>query len=139
MTRIDSITREEMEDLISSGEWGKIGEDQLRTLQDWLQITTNLWAGMVDGELICVYGIAAPNFLSDHAYFWLWTTDRIKEHEFIFVRRSQMVVKELLSQYELLIGHCERGAKESQRWLKWLGAKFGKADGDMIPFEIRRA
>lgn len=139
MTVIEPISHDQMQDLISANVWGKITGSDSEKLQDVLSFTTSMWGGWVDGKLLCVYGVAAPTFFSDRAYFWVWVTDHVQDHEFIFVRRSQMVVKGLLEHYRTLFGHCERGADRSKRWLKWLGAEFAKAEGDMIPFEIRRS
>lgn len=138
MTLIESVSRRRMQSLISSGEWGKLSEDQLKRLQDSIAATTHFWIGMVDKDLICAFGIAEPSFLTDRAYFWVWPTEKLQKHVFVFTRRSQIVVKDLLVRFETLFGHCDTTEPGSKRWLKWLGAKFGEADGAMIPFEIRR-
>jgi hypothetical protein len=108
------------------------------TMADSLRISNTIWIGKVDGELACVWGVVLPTIMSDRAYLWLWTTEKIKEHPFVFVRRAQIVVAELLKEYSVVVGHTVVGARNSIRWLKWLGAKFGEPDGDLIPFQIGR-
>jgi hypothetical protein len=107
-------------------------------MADSLRISNTIWIGKVDGELACVWGVVLPTIMSDRAYLWLWTTEKIKEHPFVFVRRAQIVVAELLKEYSVVVGHTVVGARNSIRWLKWLGAKFGEPDGDLIPFQIGR-
>ena len=139
MTQIESISREEMLDLISSGTWGMVDEDKMKTIKDSLLVSTHLWIGLVDKDLICAFGVAQPSLISERAYFWVWATEKLRDHVFIFTRRSQMVVADLLNQFPTLFGFCDTSEPGAERWLRWLGAKFGPSEGDMIPFEIRRA
>lgn len=139
MTRIEQVSREELLRLISSGEWGKVEDKDAKKLEDFLTVTSQFWIGAVGNDIICAFGIAPPTFLSDQAYFWVWATNKLKDHVFIFTRRSQIVVRELLKQFPILFGHCDTDEPGSKRWLTWLGAEFQRAEGDMIPFVIRRA
>lgn len=139
MTRIEQVSREELNSLISSGMWGKLTDNETKGLQDFLPASSQFWIGAVGEDIICAFGVAPPSFLSNQAYFWVWTTEKLKDHVFIFTRQSQMVVKNLLEKFPVLFGHCDTAEPNSKRWLKWLGAEFEKADGDMIPFVIRRA
>jgi len=139
MTKIEKVSREEIERLISSGEWGTLDDTQRARLASSLSATTKFWVGLVNNDLICAFGIATPTLISNRAYFWVWTTEKLKDHLFIFTRRSQIVVKTLLEEVDALYGYCDTSIPGSQRWLKWLGAEFEEPEGEMIPFEIRRA
>jgi hypothetical protein len=97
-----------------------------------------LWRGEVDGQLACIWGLIPGSLLSDHAYIWLYTTELVQEHQFIFVRYSQLMIKEMLKEYEFITGNTVAGEDRSIRWLKWLGAEFGMPKGKLIPFVIRR-
>ena len=119
-----------MEDLISKGIWGSIEDKASKNLDRWLRNTTAMWVGYIDQDVICVFGVVPPTLLSDRAYLWLWATDKVVGNEFIFVRKSQMVVKELLKRFHKLYGVCEASAERSQRWVKWLGGEFGKSNLD---------
>jgi len=96
-----------------------------------------VWVGWDDEEILCCYGLIPPTLLSDRAYLWLYTTEYLKEHLFILVRHSQRAIADALREYPLLVGHCRIGSSKSLRWLRWLGAEFGGAQGDLIPFEIK--
>lgn len=101
-------------------------------------MSTQVWTGLVDGEIACVWGVAPPTFLSTQAYLWLYTTELVKEHQFIFVRHSQKIIEKLLKEYELIVGICAVEAENSQRWLRWLGAVFEGSDGKHVMFKIRK-
>jgi hypothetical protein len=97
-----------------------------------------LWRGEVDGQLACIWGLIPGSLLSNNAYIWLYTTDIVQEHQFVFVRYSQIMIQEMLKEYEFIVGNTEAGADRSIRWLKWLGAEFQQPKGKLIPFVIRR-
>jgi hypothetical protein len=100
--------------------------------------SVQLYRGEIDGEIICVFGLMPPTLLSDRAYLWMWHNEKIKEHSFVVIRESQLAVEEMLRDYAVLVGHCHRDRPQSRKWLRWLGAEFGQADGTRVPFEIRR-
>jgi hypothetical protein len=98
-----------------------------------------LWEGRIDGKTACVWGLVPPTLLSDAAYLWMHVDeDVVQENQFVFVRHSQRVVEEMLTQFPSIVGHCAIGRERSIRWLKWLGAEFGHPEGTMLPFQIRR-
>ena len=97
-----------------------------------------IWMGTYDDKPACVLGLIPPTLLSSQAYLWLYTTDVIKGHEFLFVRYSQIMVDAMLEEYDEIVGHTRIAETRSIRWLKWLGAKFGKPNGLYAPFVIRK-
>jgi hypothetical protein len=103
-------------------------------------MSSAIWVGLIDDQLACIWGLIPPSLMSNQAYLWLYTTDVIKEHQFILVRHSQLVMEEILKRYKSVVGHVlvGKGDSKSVRWLKWLGAKFGEPDGQGVPFRIVR-
>jgi hypothetical protein len=135
MTRIRRLSAGEAKNLIED----MILNDQEDKIMDFcLLMSTVIWAGFVDGGLACIWGVIPPTLLSAQAYLWLYTTDLIKDHQFLLVRHSQMVIDEILEEYPSIVGHAIMGSDKSIRWLKWLGAKFGEPHGTSIPFRITR-
>lgn len=108
-------------------------------LMECYRLSAIVWAGMVEGEPACLWGLIPPTLMSDQAYLWLLTTDLVEDHKFLFVRHSQRFVEIMLQQYPRIIGHCETSATQSIRWIKWLGGRFGEPEGKRIPFTIRKA
>ena len=124
--------------------WALLYTDHLATLTKDAQETmrrsvmnsSRLWVGIIDEKLVCCWGLIPPSFLSDTAYLWLYTIDGFDEHIFIFIRKSQRAVEEILKAYPVIVGHCVVGHDKSIRWLRWLGAKFGEPQGQLLPFRI---
>jgi hypothetical protein len=109
------------------------------TMHRSIMNSSQVWLGYDDDHILAFWGLIPPTFLSDRAYLWLYTTEHFHSHIFMFVRHSQRVVKEMLEEYPIIVGHGAVGADRSLRWLKWLGAEFIEAepDGKLIRFEIR--
>jgi len=106
---------------------------------DWcIYMSLDMWAGFIDERMAAIWGLIPPTLLSTQAYLWLWTTDVIKDHQFILIRHSQLVMEKMLKDYPSIVGHAVVGNDKAIRWLKWLGAKFGEPCGNAIPFRIRR-
>lgn len=137
-TSVSAISRQKVSELISSMAMGNLSEVEIEAFKRYVLVSSKLRAGVVDGKLICLWGLIPPTMLSDQAYLWLHTTEAAQEHEFILVRRSQIEIKAMLEEFPRIIGHCEVGAEQSIRWLRWLGASFGDHDGRLVPFEIVR-
>ena len=114
--------------------------DEAWAMEYCFDMSTCIWVGLIDGQLACIWGLIPPTLLSNQAYLWLYTTDIIKEHQFVLVRHSQLVMEEILRRYESVVGHVimGKGDSKSVRWLKWLGAKFGEPDVRGVPFRITR-
>jgi hypothetical protein len=101
-------------------------------------MSTAIWVGYIDEQIACIWGLIPPTFLSGQAYLWFLTTDVIKEHQFILVRHSQLVMEKMLEAYPSIVGHATVGDKKAIRWLKWLGAEFGYPQGTGVPFRINK-
>jgi hypothetical protein len=135
MTEIEQITLQEAERLVRTI---RFDEYSKKTMDFCLLMSTGMWAGFIDGELACIWGVIPPTLMSNQAYLWLYTTDVIKEHQFILIRHSQRVMEEILKEYSSVVGHAIIGSDKSIRWLKWLGAEFGPPQGIALPFRITR-
>jgi hypothetical protein len=107
-------------------------------MNEWMYRSTEIYYGLVDGEPACVWGFIQPTVLSTTAYLWLLTTDIAAEHKFLFVRHSQLFIKEALEHWPTIIGNTAIDDRKAIRWIKWLGGAFGDPDGRWLPFTIRR-
>lgn len=109
-------------------------------LKRYLRVSVESWTGLIDGQVVCVWGLIAPTILSDRAYLWMLTTNLVDEHPFVFVRHSQMVIRDILQYYRYIEGHVISDADRSVRWLKWLGFKItSERHGRWTKFELRAA
>lgn len=121
------------------------GEPPLTNLMDTLKLSAlamqsvEVQSGYIDGQLACVWGLMPPSLLSQRAYLWLYVTDVVKEHTFIFIRQSQIAIKRMLEDYPELYGEIEIDNYKAITWLRWLGASLGEPFDGRIPFTIRRS
>jgi len=135
MTRIDKLSPSEAAKMLEGIAFSEVEQ---KTMDFCLLMSTTIWGGYIEDKLICIWGVIPPTLMSYQAYLWLYTTDHLKEHQFIFVRHSQLVIEQVLKEYPSIVGHVVIGADKSIRWLKWLGAKFSEPQGKLIPFRIKR-
>lgn len=123
--------------LISPEIVGIVSTNDYVALYQFLHHSTAVWVGKDNDKVVGFWGLIVPTLISDRAYLWLHTTSAVTEYKFVFVRHSQIIIKEMLKMYPRITGHCIVGETKSIRWLKWLGAEFKSPKGKLIPFEIR--
>lgn len=138
MTTVMQVPHADIRQLIQRSNYIKLSETEDRTMTHCLMLSHEVWVGMIGQEIACIWGVAPPSLMSDQAYMWLFTTKLVEEHQFAFVRHSQIEMKKLLERYSMIVGHSHVNADRSIRWLKWLGAVFGKPEGLRVPFVIRK-
>jgi hypothetical protein len=107
-------------------------------LYQCITCSTMTWVGYVEDIPACMWGLIPPTLLSDRAYLWLLVTELVRDHQFCFVRHSQLEMAKMLEKYPTIVGHCDRSHKDSMRWLRWLGAKFDETPGQYATFTIAR-
>lgn len=136
-TTISPVIGTSISSLISST-YGPILNLKESEIMDYCQKLGEVYAGYVDEELVCLWGLIPPSFLSMEAYLWMWCSEAMIGHQFIFVRHSQRQIEKMLLRYEQIKGHCTVGSK-ARRWLSWLGAEFEPYPEDgKLGFVIRR-
>lgn len=101
-----------------------------------LHNSSQTWIGFDGPTILCFWGLIPPSLLSDQAYLWMYITEHFHEHTFVFIRHSRLAVEEMLKHYPVIIGHGKVGDRKSLQWLRWIGAKFGEPQGQLIPFRI---
>lgn len=132
-----SVDRADVSDYLLGEQLG-LSEEHRIILYRAMLSSSLTWIGRVDGVPACMWGLVPASLLSDVAYLWLVTTDLVEEHQFLFVRHSQMEIKKMLAQYRFICGHCDRRKPRTVRWIKWLGGKFDTSHGSLMPFTIGR-
>ena len=112
--------------------------DAEKIFRRWLRSSEEVWLGMHDDKVACVYGLAPPTAISNRVYLWLLTTELVEKHKFLFVRHSQLVIEDALKRYDMIVGHVAVGNTAARKWLRWLGAEIGAPERGFSKFEIRR-
>lgn len=106
---------------------------------NFIHATPHLWCGFVGEDVVAVWGLVPPTLLSDVAYLWVHTNEKLSGNEFVFIRTSQRWMEEILEEYPTIVGHARVDMPQSIRWIRLCGGVFGESLGkDLIPFSIRR-
>jgi hypothetical protein len=96
-------------------------------------------AGLIDGQVACLWGVRANTILNDSAYLWMLTTQLVDEHPFIFVRHSQMMSERLLKEFSFIHGWVWADNHRSIKWLQWLGCTLAPAAEGVLSFRLGRS
>lgn len=135
---IQPVIGSTISDLITFASGGSLSSKQLDIIE-WCQtMSGEVWTCWIDGDLVAIWGLIPPTLISRQAYLWMYSTDAVSQHKFLFVRHSQRVIERMLERYPTIVGHCLVGACDSIRWVRWLGGVFDDANGPFMPFRIER-
>lgn len=127
-----------VQQIVESGLYSSMPDDERNIMSMWLDRSAKIWFGVIKNEIVCCWGVVVPTLLSDKAYLWLKTSEKVNENKFLFVRYSQRALEEVFNNYACIIGHTKATEARSIRWLKWLGAEFSEGENGMLSFEIRK-
>lgn len=119
------------------------GQPMESILPECVRRSDMAWAGLVDGEVACIFGVAGASIISDTGYPWLLGTDLIERHAKAFLRRNKAMVKAMLARYPYLTNYVDVRNVTAIGWLRWLGftilpaEPFGMYRMPFHPFEMR--
>lgn len=82
-------------------------------------MTAQSW--LLDGKLVCVWGIVPTTLTSLAGLVWMVTTKEADECPLIFARHSKMELDRIMQKYTMLHGVVKPSYARSIRWLRWLG------------------
>lgn len=89
-----------------------------------LVLSTHAWAGLVDEQVACVFGVAPVNLLAGHGAPWMVGTALVERHAFAFLRRNRQYVATMRSTYNRLENWVDARNSAAISWLGWLGFEF---------------
>lgn len=140
MMSVQHITSQHMSEQFLLGACGEVSDEELEACLRFINLSPHTWLCYIDGEVVGAWGLIPGSLLSNDAFLWLHTTSKLNDHVFMFIRRSQIVMKEMLEIYSHITGHCEIGNKKAQKWIEWCGGKFDPEPiGDLLQFHIRKS
>lgn len=110
-------------------------------LQDFIDNSTEVYAGLYDREMICLMGLIPISIITGDAYLWLRVSPLVTSHRIAFARHAKHFVAAALTRYTTLHGHCN--TESAVAWLGTLGAIFyidprATELNPLIKFEITR-
>jgi hypothetical protein len=107
-------------------------------------VSSETWAGTVDGDAVCVFGLGIGS-LYGLGRPWLMATPQLEQHAMAFLRRNRAMVERWQAETTLLENWVDARHRVSKRWLGWLGftldapAPFGPEEMPFHRFERRAA
>lgn len=97
------------------------GWDARRVLETGLRTSTFACAGLVNGEVIAIFGVAPASMLGGSGIPWLVGTDALVKYQRTFLRRCGKVVNAMLTAYPYLENYVDARNHTARVWLHWLG------------------
>lgn len=101
--------------------WAQAAATPLQAVEISLAGSHLAWAGVIDGETACLFGLAAHAPAAGEACPWLLATPLIYRHRTAFLRRSKRFIRRFLTLHSRLSGHVDQRHTLSVAWLRWLG------------------
>lgn len=83
------------------------------------------WSWVIDGEVVCMFGVVLPYLFSEESYPWFLTTHLVDVNYVAFARACRALLPEMLARHPRMVGMVDARYGLSIRWLRWLGAKIG--------------
>jgi len=132
------VDRNLVKQLVEGSTHISLSDTELQRLDSCLKISDVVYAGIINDKLACIWGLIPPSLLSTKAYLWLLSTPLVAEHKFLFVRRSQLWIEEVLKTYDEIVGYCDEYNGAAIKWVRWLGGEFGSPSNGQAWFSIRK-
>lgn len=114
------------------------------SLRNGVMASRDAWAGLIDGEVACLFGVAPQSLMTGSGYAWMLATPLIERHQLLFLRRCRPMVAEMLCGFNYLHNYVDARNAKAIRWLRWLGftihdpAPHGVLGLPFHHFEMRR-
>ena len=83
------------------------------------------WAGLADGEPVCLFGVAPVSLVDGEFSPWMLGAKALDRHAGAFLRRNRAMVRRWRRTYPVLFNQVDARNRASIRWLRWLGFKIG--------------
>lgn len=100
------------------------GSAPAEALRASLAASSQAWTGLIEGEPVCMFGVAAVSILSGRGAPWMLGADRLERYPMTFLRRCRPCVAAMLAVYPALENYVDERNALSKRWLRWLGFKL---------------
>lgn len=93
-----------------------------------IERSEDVWAAMVDGKVLCLFGVGRATLISDLSCPWMLSTNELPRHARQFARHSKGVVAYWRERHPHLMNAVDARYQTSLRWLRWLGFTIHEAE-----------
>lgn len=77
-------------------------------------------------KVICLMGIIRPTLLSNIGMPWFLTTYEIEKNKKALLYYPSLILKEMLTDFNKLVGYVDANYIQAINWLKWMGFKVSE-------------
>ena len=117
--------------------WAAAHHAPLQALLASLKASRCPWAGMADGRVLCMFGVAEAALVCDIAAPWLLSSRDVPKHGRTFARVSRAWAEHIAREYRLLVNYVDARHIAAVTWIRWLGLNLDPAQPygpDGVPF-----
>lgn len=125
-------------------EFAALHRSALAVMVHGLSCSAQCWTGLIDGEPVCMYGVAPVGFVvPEHGRPWMVGSKGLDRHATKFLRQCKPQVEAMLDAFPVLTNYVAVANVRAVAWLTWLGFTFGDTIDicgvPFIRFELRRS
>ena len=117
--------------------WAADHKTPEQALTQSMMCSTETKTGMVDGQVVCIFGVAPINLLCGQAMPWMIGSSLIDKYARIFLKHDKGIVDDWLNVYPHLFNYVDARNTKAKAWLKRLGFVLGEAvpyGKEQLPF-----
>ncbi|MCG7781008.1 hypothetical protein [Lelliottia amnigena] len=103
------------------------GWDARRVLETGVRTSTFSVAGLANGRVVTIFGVAPKSMIGGAGIPWLVATDELEKYQLAFLRRCRNGVNAMLSVYPYLENYVDERNHVAKAWLHWLGFRLEDA------------
>jgi nitrogenase molybdenum-iron protein alpha/beta subunit len=101
--------------------WASGHMTPLEALQRGVALSEESFTGLMDGKVVCIFGVSTVTPFSRDGVPWLLASDLINETQHTFLRVNRVYVNEIKKRYASLENYVDCRNIKAIKWLKWLG------------------
>lgn len=102
--------------------WAASRSSPYSALRQSLEVCPSAKTGLVDGRVLCMFGVSRPTALSLVGVPWMLGTQEIESNARAFLRRSRQAVEDMKRQgFSVLANFVDARNTHAVEWLRWLG------------------
>ena len=97
------------------------GKTPAQVLASGLRASAFCYAGLVNGEVVTIFGVAPRSIITGSGVPWLVGSDLLEKYQATFLRRCRPVLSHFLQHYPVLENYVDARNTAAKCWLHWLG------------------
>ncbi len=118
--------------------WASAHYTPMEALVAGVRHSNHTYAGLVNNDVLCVFGVGKASFLSDTGYPWMLSSKLVDGHMRAWAKGSKAAFEGMTqSGVKRLENYVDARYTVAVRWLAWLGFEIHPAEPfgvDQLPF-----